>query len=169
MSRGAEADDQSGMRQKRVQLAEFGDLAGRQSPSNPSRYSSLSHTFPTKDTKKQLVSSQLPAASGGIMFNTVLVAADDSVTAARAVSTAVELVKTTGGSLHVMTAYNPSLSYSDMVVPNDYIESVTDAADLLSKTSAGVLSMLGSKLATTPRPGRSARRSSEWPTKSVPT
>ncbi len=39
------------------------------------------------------------------MFKTVLVGADSSVTASRAVSTAVELVKVLGGTLHVITAY----------------------------------------------------------------
>jgi nucleotide-binding universal stress UspA family protein len=64
------------------------------------------------------------------MFKTILVAADDSVTAARAVSTAVELVKATGGSLHVMTAYNPPLTYSGVLTP-DYMDTVANAADLL--------------------------------------
>ncbi|HUB70169.1 MAG TPA: universal stress protein [Acidimicrobiales bacterium] len=64
------------------------------------------------------------------MFKTILVAADDSVTAARALSTAVELVKAVGGSLHVVTAYNPSLTYVE-VVPDDYIGTLNNAADLL--------------------------------------
>ena len=41
------------------------------------------------------------------MFKTVLVGADSSVTASPAVSTAVELVKALGGTLHVITAYKP--------------------------------------------------------------
>ena len=64
------------------------------------------------------------------MFNTVLVAADDSVTAARAVNTAVELVKATGGTLHVMTAYNlPSAPVE--VLPGEYLTTLKDDADLL--------------------------------------
>jgi nucleotide-binding universal stress UspA family protein len=57
------------------------------------------------------------------MFKTVLVAADDSETAVRAVSTAVELVKSLGGELHVTTVYSPTTfpvegmaaGYGDMV------------------------------------------------------
>jgi nucleotide-binding universal stress UspA family protein len=64
------------------------------------------------------------------MFKTILVAADDTVTAARAVSTAVEVVKATGASLHVMTAYNPPLSYSE-VLPADYMGKLANDADLL--------------------------------------
>jgi nucleotide-binding universal stress UspA family protein len=67
---------------------------------------------------------------GGVMFKTVLVAADDSVTAARAVSTAVELVKATGGALHVMTAYNLPSAPVD-VLPGEYLNALTDDADLL--------------------------------------
>jgi nucleotide-binding universal stress UspA family protein len=64
------------------------------------------------------------------MFKTVLVAADDSVTAARAVSTAVELVRAIGGSLHVMTAYNPPLTYLGPL-PDDYMDTVANAAGVL--------------------------------------
>lgn len=64
------------------------------------------------------------------MFKTILVAADDSMTAARAVSTAVELAKATGGTLHVMTAYNlPSAPVE--VLPGEYLKTLTDDADLL--------------------------------------
>jgi nucleotide-binding universal stress UspA family protein len=64
------------------------------------------------------------------MFKTILVGADDSATAARAVSTAVELAKATAGSLHVMTAYNlPPISSE--AVPVDYMDTVAKAADLL--------------------------------------
>jgi nucleotide-binding universal stress UspA family protein len=47
------------------------------------------------------------------MFKTVVVGADSSVTASRAVSTAVELVKAVGGSLHVITAYKPEPTQVD--------------------------------------------------------
>ena len=50
---------------------------------------------------------QAGAQMRGVMFKTVLVGADSSVTASRAVSTAVELVKAVGGTLHVITAYKP--------------------------------------------------------------
>jgi nucleotide-binding universal stress UspA family protein len=64
------------------------------------------------------------------VFKTILVAADGSVTAARAVATAVELVKTLGGSLHVMTAYHPE-SVKVEKLPDEYMDRVTDPADLL--------------------------------------
>ena len=41
------------------------------------------------------------------MFETVVVGADDSPTAAEAVRQAIELVKLTGGRLHIVTAYKP--------------------------------------------------------------
>jgi nucleotide-binding universal stress UspA family protein len=41
------------------------------------------------------------------VFETVVVGADDSPTAAEAVRQAIELVKLTGGRLHVVTAYKP--------------------------------------------------------------
>ena len=64
------------------------------------------------------------------MFKTIIVGADSSATAARAVATAVELVKTLGGSLHVMTAYRPP-STRVVMLPDEYIDKVTDPADLL--------------------------------------
>jgi nucleotide-binding universal stress UspA family protein len=41
------------------------------------------------------------------LFETVVVGADGSATAAEAVRTAIELVKMTGGKLHIVTAYKP--------------------------------------------------------------
>jgi nucleotide-binding universal stress UspA family protein len=41
------------------------------------------------------------------VFKTVVVGADDSPTAAEAVRQAIELVKLTGGRLHIVTAYKP--------------------------------------------------------------
>ena len=64
------------------------------------------------------------------MFKTVLVAADSSVTAARGVSTAVELVKVLGGTLHVMTVYHPE-SVKVEKLPDEFMDTVTDPADLL--------------------------------------
>jgi nucleotide-binding universal stress UspA family protein len=64
------------------------------------------------------------------MFNTILVAADDSATASRAVRTATELVKALGGDLHVVTAYRPE-SVKVEKLPDEYIDRVTDPADLL--------------------------------------
>ncbi len=64
------------------------------------------------------------------MFKTVLVGADSSVTASRAVSTAVELVKAVGGSLHVITAYKPEPANVDKL-PDEFFDRITDPADLL--------------------------------------
>jgi nucleotide-binding universal stress UspA family protein len=68
------------------------------------------------------------------MFNTVIVGADDSETAARAVRTAVELVKTLGGELHVVTAYTPPSAHAAAAasaLPQEYFDRVTDPADIL--------------------------------------
>jgi nucleotide-binding universal stress UspA family protein len=64
------------------------------------------------------------------MFKTVLVAADDSVTASRAVATAIELVAVLGGKLHVMTAYHPASAKADKL-PDEFMDRITDPADLL--------------------------------------
>jgi nucleotide-binding universal stress UspA family protein len=78
------------------------------------------------------------------MFKSVVVAADDSVTASRAVATAVELVKALGGNLHVMTAYHPESVKVDKL-PDEFMDRVTDPADLLllklrdSVSKAGVV------------------------------
>jgi len=65
------------------------------------------------------------------MFKTVLVGADSSVTASRAVSTAVELVKVLGGTLHVITAYKPPDPPRMDKLPDEFFDRVTDPADLL--------------------------------------
>jgi nucleotide-binding universal stress UspA family protein len=64
------------------------------------------------------------------MFKTVLVAADDSVTASRAVASAIELVAVLGGKLHVMTAYHPGSAKADKL-PDEFMDRITDPADLL--------------------------------------
>jgi nucleotide-binding universal stress UspA family protein len=64
------------------------------------------------------------------MFKTVLVGADSSVTASRAVDTAVELVKILGGDLHVVTAYRPESAKVDKL-PDEFMDRITDPADLL--------------------------------------
>jgi len=46
-------------------------------------------------------------AKGGQVFENVLVGADDSATALRAVAGAVELARTIGAKLHIVTAYRP--------------------------------------------------------------
>ena len=64
------------------------------------------------------------------MFKTILVAADGSATASRAVRTAVELVMTLGGSLHVVTAYHPDSVHADKL-PDEFFDRITNPADLL--------------------------------------
>ena len=46
------------------------------------------------------------------MFETVVVGADESATAAEAVRVAIELVKLTDGQLHIVTAYKPQQLHS---------------------------------------------------------
>ena len=65
------------------------------------------------------------------MFQTVLVGADSSLTASRAVSTAVELVKAVGGTLHVVTAYKPPDQPRMDKLPDEFFDRMTDPADLL--------------------------------------
>ena len=64
------------------------------------------------------------------MFKTVLVAADSSETAARAVSAAVELVKALGGSLHVVNAYRPEPVRADKLPP-EFSATAPEPADIL--------------------------------------
>jgi nucleotide-binding universal stress UspA family protein len=64
------------------------------------------------------------------MFKTIVVGADSSATASRAVDTAVELAKAVGGTLHVMTAYHPGSAKVDKL-PDEFMDRVTDPADLL--------------------------------------
>ena len=78
------------------------------------------------------------------MFETVVVGADGSATAAEAVRVAIELVKLTGGRLHIVTAYKPQQlrsaageEFSKSLSTGDVAESVL--ADLASRArSSGV-------------------------------
>ena len=72
------------------------------------------------------------------MFETVVVGADGSATAAKAVRVATELVKLTGGRLHIVTAYKPQQlrsaageEFSKSLSTGDVAESVL--ADLASR------------------------------------
>ena len=72
------------------------------------------------------------------MFETVVVGADGSATAAEAVRVATELVKLTGGRLHIVTAYKPQQlrsaageEFSKSLSTGDVAESVL--ADLASR------------------------------------
>ena len=72
------------------------------------------------------------------MFETVVVGADGSDTAAEAVRVATELVKLSNGNLHIVTAYRPQHlrseaggEFSDSLTSGDVAESVL--ADLASR------------------------------------
>ncbi|HZR48334.1 MAG TPA: universal stress protein [Streptosporangiaceae bacterium] len=89
------------------------------------------------------------------MFETVVVGADGSPTAAEAVRQAIELVKLTGGSLHIVSAYTPhSLTTSG----GEFAKSLgSDAlAQSLVDDLASRASIAGVTVATHPRPGSPA-------------
>jgi nucleotide-binding universal stress UspA family protein len=58
------------------------------------------------------------------VFDTVVVGADDSPTAAEAVRKAVELVKLTAGKLHIVTAYKPQYFSSSSPDIDTYVKSL---------------------------------------------
>ncbi len=66
------------------------------------------------------------------MFDTVVVGADDSATAAKAVDAAIELAALSGGTLHIVTAYKPKPA-QEAEVPDEFRYSMasTGAADVL--------------------------------------
>ena len=78
------------------------------------------------------------------MFETVVVGADESATAAEAVRVAIELVKLTNGNLHIVTAYKPQQlrsaageEFTKSLTSDDLAESVL--ADLASRArTAGI-------------------------------
>ena len=78
------------------------------------------------------------------MFETVVVGADGSATAAEAVRVATELVKLSNGNLHIVTAYRPQQlrsaageEFADSISSADIAQSVL--ADLASRArTAGV-------------------------------
>lgn len=53
------------------------------------------------------------------MFDVVVVGADDSATAHRAVEAATGIALMSGGSLHIVSAYGPT-SYADSAVPDEF-------------------------------------------------
>lgn len=72
------------------------------------------------------------------MFETVVVGADGSATAAEAVRQAIEMVKLTGGRLHIVSAYKPE-QYS--VAAGEELAKSLDSGDLAD----AVLADLGSR------------------------
>lgn len=76
------------------------------------------------------------------MFETVVVGADESATAAEAVRVAIELVKLSNGRLHIVTAYKPQQlrsaageEFAASLTSGDLAESVL--ADLGSRARSG--------------------------------
>ncbi len=66
------------------------------------------------------------------MFNTVVVGADDSSTARQAVVVAADIAKLTGGTLHIVTAYQPrSVDVKDLPAEFRYTQTVNPADVLL--------------------------------------
>ncbi len=76
------------------------------------------------------------------MFEKVLVGADGSSTAARAVRTAAELAKATGAELHVVTGYEPDLLRTGER-PGDYVERVTGVPASVLESLRPMLDGLG--------------------------
>lgn len=73
------------------------------------------------------------------MFETVVVGADESPTAAEAVQQAIALVKLTGGQLHVVTAYRPQQLGSPVRDIDEHLKSLGShqlADSLLAKLEA---------------------------------
>jgi nucleotide-binding universal stress UspA family protein len=89
------------------------------------------------------------------MFKIVLVGADSSVTASRAVATAVELVKAVGGTLHVVTAYKPEPAHVDKL-PDEFFDRITDPADLLLEQLRSGISEAGVEARYYPAAGDAA-------------
>ena len=78
------------------------------------------------------------------MFENILVGADDSATALRAVAAAVDLAKVLGAKLHVVTAYRPeavlpghlfigTVAYEVVITPEDVERPADTAKELLNR------------------------------------
>ncbi len=81
------------------------------------------------------------------MFDSVVVGADDSDTAAKAVEAAIDLVKLAGGALHVVTAYKPTSTntsdlpgeFQNVVLANGHAQALLD--DFAARARAGSVSV----------------------------
>jgi nucleotide-binding universal stress UspA family protein len=71
------------------------------------------------------------------VFETVVVGADGSATAAEAVRVAIELVKLTDGQLHIVTAYKPGQLHSPA---GEEFSGSLSSADLAQNVLAGLAS-----------------------------
>lgn len=89
------------------------------------------------------------------MFKTILVGADSSATAFRAVLTAAELAKAIGGQLHVVHAYQP-FSAKPERLPDEFFDRPTDPADVLLDELHEVLRKEGIEASLHPAAGDAA-------------
>jgi len=83
------------------------------------------------------------------MYQTVVVGADDSPTAADAVNRAVALTKLSGGTLHIVTAYKPR-PVGDGDVPDEFRYTMPSSieADVLLRDLGGVAAEQGVQFET---------------------
>ncbi len=90
------------------------------------------------------------------MFSTVVVGADDSATAREAVIVAADIAKLTGGTLHIVTAYDPkAVDVKDL--PEEFRFSKTvNPADALLENLALIAEERGLKSVIHPAVGRPA-------------
>jgi nucleotide-binding universal stress UspA family protein len=65
------------------------------------------------------------------VFNSVVVGSDDSQTARQAVVTAADLAKLAGGTLHIVTVYDPKSVHVEHLPPELQLSTTTHPADVL--------------------------------------
>jgi nucleotide-binding universal stress UspA family protein len=101
-------------------------------------------------------SADVSRDGGWAMFNTVVVGADDSTTARQAVVVAADIAKLTGGTLHIVTAYDPkSVRIKDL--PDEFRYSqATNPADVLLEGLALIAKERGLESRIHPAAGRPA-------------
>ena len=91
------------------------------------------------------------------MFNTVVVGADDSSTARQAVVAAADIAKLTGGTLHIVTAYQPkSVRTQDLPEEFRYSAAGTNPAEALLQGLALIAKERGLKSEIHPATGHPA-------------
>jgi nucleotide-binding universal stress UspA family protein len=74
--------------------------------------------------------------AGGTMFDVIVVGADSSATARRAVEAAAEIAKMSGGALHIVTAFEVKhLSHGDLPAEIGPLDNEGDAEALLQSLS----------------------------------
>jgi nucleotide-binding universal stress UspA family protein len=80
-----------------------------------------------------------------IVFNTVVVGADDSETALQAVLAAADMVRLTGGTLHIVTAYEPKSVRVEDLPPEFRPSSSAHPADVLLDGLSRIIEQKGLK------------------------